>query len=166
MQDNSSVSKSKSFLNQFFKISTGIAMDFESKIFLLFISKSKSASLHRRIRKSGKPCFLGLIFWIFLLKFCKEIAVLAKKIVKNKNAKIDWCKDNYFQLVRAVCCQTVSRPRGTRSICYALSAFRGKAVRLHPQLRSHRTSVCIRTTRGILTKLHSLLRVNSRKQGN
>ncbi len=79
---------SQKFPKSIFKISTGITIHFESRIFLVFISKSKSTILHNKIKESGKPWFLGSIFGIFQLKFHKDIAVLGQKNAKNKRAKL------------------------------------------------------------------------------
>ncbi len=66
-----------------------------------------------------------------------------------------------------MCCQTVSRPRYTRTMCPLPLAFRGKAFCLHPQLRRYKTRVCNWTTTSILTSTYTVHWVRkSREQKN
>ena len=46
---------SQNFPKAIFQLATGIVKDFESRLSLVFISKTKSAILYIRIRESGKP---------------------------------------------------------------------------------------------------------------
>ncbi len=109
----------------------------------------------------GSLDFLG-DFWNFSIKISQRHCRFGTKKCQNENCKFNVIQKRLILVCNgAVCCQTVSRPRYTRTMCpRPLASFRGKAVRLHPQLRRYRT------TTDILTKVYRTLRDNSREQKN